>query len=90
MSVLERCPSYKESNKRTKERQGPTPGVRLIEVCVKTESTALLKTHIRKLCRLPPHSFYQTKSSLTPRNLHRYELSWMSDFSKKTAGNCSH
>ena len=39
MSVLERCPSYRESNKRSKERQGPTLGVRLIEVSVKREST---------------------------------------------------
>ena len=39
MSILERCPSYKESNKRSKERQGPTLGVRLIEVSVKREST---------------------------------------------------
>ena len=31
MSVLERSPSYKESNEGTKERQGPTLGVRLIE-----------------------------------------------------------
>ena len=44
MSVLERCPSYKESNKGSKERQGLTlgvlfmEGVRLIEVSVKGES----------------------------------------------------
>ena len=42
MSVLQRCPSYKESNKGSKERQGPTLGVRrLIEVSVKRESTVL-------------------------------------------------
>ena len=39
MSVLQRCASYRESNKRSKERQGPTLGVRLIEVSVKREST---------------------------------------------------
>ena len=39
MSVLERCPSHRESNKGSKERQGPTLGVRLIEVSVKIEST---------------------------------------------------
>ena len=39
MSVLERCPSYRESNERSKERQGPTLGVRLIEVSVEREST---------------------------------------------------
>ena len=39
MSILERYPSYGESNKGSKERQGPTLGVRLIEVSVKREST---------------------------------------------------
>ena len=45
MSVLERCPSYKESNKGNKQRQGPNSrcpfyrGVCLIEVSVKREST---------------------------------------------------
>ena len=39
MSALERCPSYKESNKGNKQRQGPTLGVRLIEVSIKREST---------------------------------------------------
>ena len=34
MSVLERCPSYRESNKGSKERQGPTLGVRFTEVSV--------------------------------------------------------
>ena len=39
MSVLERCLSSRESNKGSKERQGPTVGVCLIEVFVKSEST---------------------------------------------------
>ena len=43
MSVSERCPSYKESNKGNKQRQGPTLGVRFTEVSVKRESTVLLK-----------------------------------------------
>ena len=43
MSVLQRCPSYRESNKGSKERQGPTLGVRFTEVSVKRESTVLLK-----------------------------------------------
>ena len=34
-----RCPSYRESNKGSKERQGPTPSVRFTEVSVKREST---------------------------------------------------
>ena len=38
-AFIERCPSYKESNKGNKQRQGPTLGVRLIEVSIKREST---------------------------------------------------
>ena len=34
VSVLERCPSYKESNKAKKQKQGPTLGVRFTEVSV--------------------------------------------------------
>ena len=34
MSVLERCPSYRESKKGSKERQGPTLGVRFIDLSV--------------------------------------------------------
>ena len=39
MSVLQRCPSYRESNKESKERQEPTLGVRFTDVSVKREST---------------------------------------------------
>ena len=39
MSILERCPSYRESNKGSKERQGPTLSVHLTEVSIKREST---------------------------------------------------
>ena len=42
MSVLERCPYYRESNKGSKERQGPTLSVRLIEVSIKRESTVYI------------------------------------------------
>ena len=42
MSVLVRCPSYRESNKGSKERQEPTLDVRLIKVSVKRESTVVL------------------------------------------------
>ena len=42
MSVLERCPSYRESNKGSKERQGPTLGVCFREVSVKRELTVYL------------------------------------------------
>ena len=41
MSVLERCPSYRESNKGSTERHGPTLGARILEVSVKRESTVL-------------------------------------------------
>ena len=31
---LERCPSYRKSNRRSKERKGPTLGVRFTEVSI--------------------------------------------------------
>ena len=34
VSVLERCPSYREPNKGSKERQGPTLSFRFAEVCI--------------------------------------------------------
>ena len=34
-----KCPSYRESNKGSQERQGPTLSVRFTEVSVKREST---------------------------------------------------
>ena len=34
MFVWQRCPSHRESNKASKERQGPNLGVRLTEVSV--------------------------------------------------------
>ena len=43
MSVLERCPAYRESNKGSKERQGPTLCVRFTEVSVKREPTVYRK-----------------------------------------------
>ena len=42
MSVLEISPSYRESNKGSKERQGPTLGVRFTEVSVKRELTVFV------------------------------------------------
>ena len=44
LSVLERCPSYREFNysKMTKKRPGPTKGVSLIELSVKSELTVYL------------------------------------------------
>ena len=63
MSVLERCLSYKESNKGNKQRQGPTLGVRLIEVSVMRESTVIVffffiqknswRKNIAKTCLTP-------------------------------------
>ena len=34
VSVLQRCASYRETTKASKERQGPTLGARFTEVCV--------------------------------------------------------
>ena len=41
VSVLQRCPSYRESNKGSQERQGSTLGV-LFTVTVKRESTEIV------------------------------------------------
>ncbi len=43
LSVLDRCPSYREFgySKMTEKRQGPSPGVRLMEVSVKRELTVV-------------------------------------------------
>ena len=38
MSILQRCPSYRESNKGSKERQGPTLGVRFYRGVLLIES----------------------------------------------------
>ena len=45
LSVLWRCPSYREFgySKMTEKRPGPAPGVRLIEVSVKRELTVYIK-----------------------------------------------
>ena len=54
MSILERCPSYKESNKRSKEKTGNNSrcpfygGVLLIEVSVKKESTVVTFAYSRR------------------------------------------
>ena len=41
MFVLLRCSSYRESNKGSKEKEGPTLGVRFTELCVTRESTVV-------------------------------------------------
>ena len=51
VSVSERCPSSKESNKGSKERQGPTLSVCFTEVSVKRESTVI---NLVKVCH-PSH-----------------------------------
>ena len=66
MSVLERCPSYRESNKGSKERQGPTLGVRFREVSIKREST--VKPEIRLYFR-----FSLSTSSRQARQLRKRE-----------------
>ena len=55
-AVLERCLSFRESNKGSKEKKGPTLGVRFIEVSsytevsVKKESTLLISLTCFKYC----------------------------------------
>ena len=52
VSVSERCPYYKEYSysKMTEKRQGPTPGVRLVEVFSKQDATE--RTLRRRGCGL--------------------------------------
>ena len=45
MSILERCPFYRESHQGCKERQGPNLGVHLIKVSVKREPTVHCLDH---------------------------------------------
>ena len=52
MSFLERCPSYRESNKGNKQRQGPTLGVRFTEVSV-------LQRYSTVLCSILPNESYE-------------------------------
>ena len=47
-----KCPSYRESNKGSKERQGPSLGVRFTEVSVKRESTLLLNAPELDTCKI--------------------------------------
>ncbi len=52
LSVLERCPSYREFgySKITEKRQGPSPGVRLIEVSVERELTVKASRNFLRFC----------------------------------------
>ena len=81
MSVLERCPSCRESNKGSKERQGPTLGVRFREVSVKRESTVFSvdgclvhhsfihsHKHFKKLPRIACEVFYSEMVSSHERS----------------------
>ena len=75
MSVLERCPSYRESNKGSKERQGPTLGARFFEVSVKRESTVL---YVHQSGRSYSGYKYLTKPfSLIP--IHGHERNWVDE-----------
>ena len=60
MSVLERCPSYRESNKGSKERQGPNlecpfyRGVRLIGSLIGLQRCPLRESRLNPFtCRVP-------------------------------------
>ena len=55
MSILERCPSYKESNKGNKERLGPPVGVRLIENQIKRVKKGRNQLWVSVLQRCPSY-----------------------------------
>ena len=63
MSVLERCRSYREPNKGSKEWQGPALGVRYTEVSVKRESTVLYMGQDWGSMFFPPKWFRTTGKS---------------------------
>ena len=65
MSVLERCPSYRESNKGSKERQEPNLGVRFGEVSVQREATVLPKGGVERKPVVSP----TVRSSIRPQDL---------------------
>ena len=65
MFVLERCPSFRESNKRSKERQGPILSVRFTEVSVKRESTISLSFSFILL-----RHFQETKTEMGSSKIH--------------------
>ena len=77
MSVLERCPSYRESNKGSTERQGPTLIVRFKEVSVKRESTVvkILITEKEKPSQADKQWLYinQRRSLTRNRSEYRFE-----------------
>ena len=63
MSILERCPSYGESNKRREERQGPTLSVRFSEVSV------LKRCPLRESRLCWCYQYYHFLSFSGPRNV---------------------
>lgn len=65
MSVLERCPSYRESNKGSEERQEPNLGVRFGEVSVQREATVFPKGGVERKPVVPP----TLRSSIRPQDL---------------------
>ena len=69
MSVLERCPSYRESNKGDKERQEPTLGVRYTEVSVNRESTVLYRDRTGDQCFFRQRDSEQREKVVLPTNV---------------------
>lgn len=56
MSVLENCPSYRYSTEGSKERQGPTKGVRFSEVFFKRELNEFEFGALQKKIQILCHS----------------------------------
>ena len=64
------CPSYRESNRGSKERQEPTLGVRFTEVSVKRELTVyMLLSKFNKHVRNPGHRRVASKFRIGNHNL---------------------
>ena len=73
LSILERCPSYNESTKRSKERQGITLGVHLTEASITQRCLSHRGVHLTEMSisqRCPSHrNVHLTEVSITQRCL---------------------
>ena len=89
LSVLRKCPSYREFgySKMTKKRPGPPPDVRLIEVSVKRELT------VSTMCLTGPPKYYHPlleKEKLVESTVRRILPSEIADSVRPTGSRLAH
>ncbi len=80
LSVLERCPSCREFcySKMTEKRQGPSAGVRLIEVSVKRELTVFNNCYLLACKRVQMLNLNVESCNLCERQFLNLLSSWLS------------